>query len=99
MDSRSNVKSEGLDGLDDRPRASHLAGRAIEHCEETVTRRVHLRPSVACQQPADDGVVPFDQLAPSTVTECHRSLRGANEIREQDGGKHSVELRFFVANS
>jgi hypothetical protein len=76
-----------------------LRGGAVEGGEETVTGCVDLSPSIASQQPADDRVVPFNELAPSTVTECRRPLRGSDEIREEDGGKHSVELRFFVANS
>jgi len=68
------VQPERSKRLPDRLSAADRAGRSVERREEAVPYRIHLGPAVSADQRPDDRVVPFEQLAPTAVSELRRLL-------------------------
>ena len=78
--------------LDDCARTPDRPGWAVERGQETVTRSVNFSPAEASQLSSDDPMVITEQLSPLPVAERYRTLRRADDVSEQYGGEHTVEV-------
>ena len=92
VDARSDLDPELPDLVRDRAGASDRVRRTIEAREEAVAGRIELPPPEALQLSTNDRVVPADEIAPPPVTELGRDLRGADDVREQDGDEDARGL-------
>jgi hypothetical protein len=97
MQSATHLESEGPNPLGDRVGAADGPSGSVEGCQESVAHSVHFPAPEAVQLPPDQGIVIFQEATPLAVAELGSPLRGADDVREQDSGKHSVGLR-AVAN-
>jgi hypothetical protein len=71
----------------------------VERGEEAISGGVDLVTAKAAKHGADGGVVALHMVAPASVAERRRLLRGADDVGEQDGGEHSIKLRVLAANA
>ena len=68
VNSGSNLQIKGSHCLGDGLGAPHRAGRAVEHCEETVTGGIHFSASVTTEHRADHCMVSFDDVLPRVIS-------------------------------
>jgi triosephosphate isomerase (TIM) len=83
-------------GVHDRARAADAARRAVERREEAVAGGIELAAAVAGEAAADCSVVLCDELGPVPVAELCLAGRRVDDVREEDGREHAVELRLLV---
>ena len=91
-----DVDAERSNGLNDRTRAPDAPSRAVEAREEPVAGRVDLGAAVAREKATDDRVMPFEYVAPRSVSELGRSLGRTDDVGEQHGHEDAVELGLLV---
>src|SRR5262249_10659867 len=68
-------------------------GRAVESCEEAVSRGIDLAAAKALQLPAHDSVMSLEQLAPSAIAHLACASSGVDDIGEEKGRQHSIDFR------
>jgi hypothetical protein len=88
----TDLQTQLFHRLGDRAGAADRSSRPVEAGEEPVTGRIELPSVIADELSTDDRVVPLEELAPCPVAELHRLLRRADDVGEEDGGKHAVRL-------
>ena len=76
---------------------AHWIARAgpVERREEPVAGGVDLPSAEARQLRPHDTVVTLDELMPLAVAELDRLLRRADDVREEHGREHAVDLRLL----
>src|SRR6185312_6684925 len=85
---RPDLEADRADGAANRGGAPNRPGRAVERCEDAVPGAVDVTTAEAGELPGNGVVVCLQQLAPTAVAERRRPLGGADDVREEDGGKH-----------
>jgi hypothetical protein len=93
VDTAAHFDSKVADRLADGDSTSNRASGAVEGSEEAVARCIELAPPELVEQPANDGVVVLERLAPAPVAEPRRLLGGADDVGEEHRREHSVGLR------
>src|SRR4029077_12615742 len=85
-----NLQAKIPHGFGDRPSATNRARWAVERGEEPVAGRVELTAAKARELSSYTRMVLGDQLAPAAVAEVGQSGGGADDVGEQDRGKHAI---------
>jgi|SRR5271166_1817376 len=93
----THLDAERLHRVAKRHRAADRSLRAVEHREETVTRRVHLAAPKANELRPDDGVVRVEQGMPVTVADLPSPARRVHDVGEKHCGDST--LRDLVIGS
>ncbi len=78
--------------LGDGAGALDRAGRPVEGREEAVAGSVDLPAAKALELRSHETVVTLDELVPLAVAELDRLLRRADDVREEHGREHAVDL-------
>ena len=78
--------------LADRRRTVDGPCGSVKGGQHSVTGHLDRPSSVLLEFAADDSVVLVEQVAPVSVAERRGALRGRDDIREEDGGQHTVGL-------
>src|SRR6185436_2522233 len=68
------------------------ARRPVERGEEAVAAVVQRLTAMPRDLPADDGVMPVEQLAPGAIAEGRSALRRADDVGEEHRGEHAVDV-------
>ena len=84
MDSSADVEVELFGTAHDRPCTRNCARGTVEAAEEAVARRVDLVPPESRELASHILVMTGEQISPCPVAERGCSLRGADEVREQN---------------
>jgi hypothetical protein len=84
MDSRADVEVKLSGTAHDRPCTRHRACGTVKAAEEAVARGVDLVPPEARKLASHILVMMGQQISPCPVPERGSSLRGADEVREQN---------------
>ena len=77
-------------GRDDGLRAADPAGRTIERGEDAVAGRVNLDTIEVRQLAAHLCEMGREQVTPRAITHCCSPLTGADDVREEHSGEHTV---------
>src|SRR5439155_18130557 len=76
----------------DAARTTDRAGRAVERGEKAVSCGVDLATAIARELAANHSVVSLEQIEPRAIAKAGCSFRGADDVREEHRGEHSVRL-------
>jgi hypothetical protein len=90
VDSSADAEVELLRTAQDRPRTRHRTRGAVETAEEAVARGVDLLPAEAREVSPHILVVAGEQVSPCPVAERGCSLRGADEVGQQNRREDGV---------
>jgi hypothetical protein len=90
VDSGAHVEPEIAHAVDDRAGAANRTSRSVEAGEEPGARGVELRPAKALELPADQRVVPVEEIAPHSVSELGCTLGRPDEVGEEERGENAV---------
>ncbi len=86
----AHLDAERLHRVADRHGAADRSLRGVEHCEETITRRVHLTTSKAIELRPHDGVVRIQKCIPVTITDFGGAPCRVHDVGEQHRGEHPI---------
>ena len=95
MYARPDLQAEGADGLTDRSRASNRPScpwLPVESGEHSVAGGVYLSSAGCAKLSADGCVVVIQYPGPATIAHNRGFLGRADDIDEQDSGKHAIGL-------
>ena len=99
VDADSYVEAESAGVVADRETTANGTGRAVEDGEEAVACDVDLAPAKASQQGSDAPVVRCDQVSPCPVAHPCSGLGRGDDVREEDGRQHTVEVHLGAVRS
>ena len=88
----AHLEAERPHCLADRLGALHGAGGTVEGGQEAVAGSRDLRAAVTGEHRPHRLVVPLEQLGPAAVAELAGLVRRADDVGEEHGRKHAVEL-------
>ena len=77
--------------------AADCAGWAVERREEAIAGGVHLDSAEPIEQGPNGGVMPFDEAAPRMIAHRCGLLSRSDDVSEQDGREHAIQLNFLAA--
>src|SRR6266516_2240498 len=94
VETNPQLQANFANTVSDRTGAANRPRRAIEGGKEAVTGRVHFLASELTQVIADQLVMALQKLTPRTVTESRGFARCVDDVREENGRKDALGLRF-----
>ena len=95
VDAGANFDSERPHRCNGCRGTAHRSCGPIEGGEEPVSCRVDLPASVPSQERPHRGVVLLDKIPPRGISKCRGLLGRADDVREEDGCEHSLEVGFL----
>src|SRR5207247_2843608 len=90
VNTRPNLEPERAHSISDRERAADGAARCVERRKETVAGRINLDAAVTADLASDDGVMTFNELAPTSVAELGSARRPTHDVGKENGCEEPV---------
>jgi hypothetical protein len=79
-------------GLLEAQCAADTTRRAVECCEKTIARNIHLPPTERCKLTSYDGMMAIETCFPCFVADAGHALRGAHNVGKQHRCEHTVDV-------
>ena len=98
MQACANPESQLPQLADDPGRAPDRAGWTVKGGKETISRSVDLAAAVPGELAANDLMVALEHLEPSPVAEFGSTIRGVDDVGEEDGREEAIGRRLLPSS-